>query len=73
MNGVSLKRATIAKHNFAKDGDFAKKSDFSVVGDLVGEANFLEDTFATSNLSQDWQAEDILPRDTYARLALWGQ
>ncbi len=53
MNGVSLKRATIAKHNFAKDGDFAKKSDFSVVGDLVGEANFLEDTFATSNLSQD--------------------
>jgi len=29
------------------------KGDFSVAGDLVGEANFLEDNFVTSNLSQD--------------------
>jgi hypothetical protein len=36
-----------------KDGDFVQTGDFSVAGNLVGEANFLEDNFVTSNLSQD--------------------
>jgi len=49
LRGQPLPRLT----QLCQNGDFAKKGDFSVAGNLVGEANFLEDNFVTSNLRQD--------------------
>ena len=51
--GSKLTMKATADTTLPKDGDFAHTGDFSVAGNLVGEAKFLEDNFVTSNLSQD--------------------